>query len=470
MAPPRKLTKAGSRPPTSQLGAVLGGAFSPAGLAPWSEFVDTDEWTPELQWPRSVDTYNKMRADTQLAGLYWGTVLPILHFNWMVNPNGADENVVDRISRDYNLQIQGEEPRPQGRAKRRFVFKRHLQQALKAGIWGHYYFEQVGEIGDDLTWHLRKLAGYPPRTIHSIRVADDGGLISIQQNVGGNISATAPMGMPEIPVDRLVAYVWDQDEGSWVGRSWFRECYKNWLIKDRLMRIDAINHEKAGGWVIPIAPPGSTPAVEKELAQMSADLRVGEETGASIPAGGDVRVIRATGGAVVDSMRYQDEAMARRFLLMVLQLGQTQTGSRALGTTFVDFFSQGLVAIAEWFQYTFNEHVIEDDVDWNEGEDTEVVPLLTFEFDPELAVQDLVNLIGSGAIVVDQDLEEELRKELGLPRKQTGAPAPISQQEQRQMELEQEKELAEQAAEAAREISEREASQEPPVAAPAGEG
>jgi hypothetical protein len=38
-----------------------------------------------------------------------------------------------------------------------------------------------------------------------------------------------------------------------------------------------------------------------------------------------------------------------------------------------------------------------------------------FEFDPELMVQDLVALIGSGAIIVDDGLEAAIRKELGLP-------------------------------------------------------
>lgn len=188
------------------------------------------------------------------------------------------------------------------------------------------------------------------------------------------------------------------------------------------MRIDAINHEKAGGIIYGVAPQGATPSEQQRIMEMASDARVGMESGMGLPAGTDLSILRAAGTDVVGSMRYHDEAMARRFLLMVMQLGQTQTGSRALGTTFVDFFSQGLVAIADWFVDVFCEHVIEDDVDWNYGEDVELVPRITYQFDPELAVQDIVQAVDAGIIVVDDELETEMRRDMGLPAKGTPRP------------------------------------------------
>jgi hypothetical protein len=416
-----------NRAPTNELGAVLGGAFSPAGMAPWTRYVDDSEYVPELMWPKSVEVFEKMSTDTQLAALYAGTVLPIRHFNWQLDPNNAPDDIVQKLAADYNLPIEGEsnKDQPQRRTKKRFSFRNHLRKALYAGKYGHYFFEQVGEVtdpskGGDGLWHLRKLAERPPKTIQNILVAPDGGLVSIGQNVSQGMSMNRSFGqLPEIPVDRLVAYVWEQEGGDWVGRSWFRECYRNWLIKDRLMRIDATNHEKAGGIIYGVAPQGATPAEQRKIQEMSSDARVGMTSGMGLPAGTDLNILRAAGTDVVASMRYHDESMARRFLLMVMQLGQTTTGSRALGTTFVDFFGQGLTAIADWFVDTFCEHVIEDDVDWNWGEDVEIVPRLKYEFDPELAATDLVNMIDSGLILVDDELETEVRKEMGLPEKGT---------------------------------------------------
>lgn len=414
-----------NRAPTSELGAVQQGGFMPGGRQAWARYVDDSEYVPELQWPKSVEIYEKMSTDTQLWALYQGTVLPIRHFNWQLDPNGAPDDIVQKIAADLNLPIEGEDSKfqPHQRQKKRFSFKDHMRKALYAAKYGHYFFEQVGEVREDGLWHLTKLAERPPKTISYITVAPDGGLVSVTQNVSpGMTSARSNFEMPEIPVDRLVAYVWEKEGADWTGRSWFRECYRNWLIKDRLMRIDATNHEKAGGIIYGVAPQGATPAEQKRIQEMSSDARVGMTSGMGLPAGTDLNILRAAGTDVVSSMRYHDESMARRFLLMVMQLGQTTSGSRALGTTFVDFFSQGLVAIADWFSETFNEHVIEDDVDWNYGDSVEVVPRLKYEFDPELAVTDIAALINAGAIVVDDDLEGELRRELGLPQKGTPRP------------------------------------------------
>jgi hypothetical protein len=409
-----------SAPPTTEIGGVLNGIFSIDGMKSWGHYVDQDEYVPELVWPNSVQVYEQMSTDTQLAALYAGTVLPIRHFNWMLDPNEADDEIVERVARDLNLPISGEDSKKQPtlRQKNRFSFHNHLRKAMYAGKFGHYYFEQVGEIVEDGFWSLRKLAERPPKTIQNIAVAPDGGLVYIEQNINPHNTTIRNLGeAPKIPVDRLVAYVWDQEGGDWTGRSWFRECYKNWLIKDRLMRVDATNHEKAGGIIYGIAPQGATPAEQKRIAQLAQQAKVGMDSGAGLPAGTDLEVLRAAGSDVVGSMRYHDEAMARRFLLMVLQLGQTQTGSRALGGTFVDFFAQGLITIADWFVDTFCEHVIEDYVDWNWGPEIEPVPRVMYEFDPELVVENLALMLREGLIVADDELEEEVRRELGLPRK-----------------------------------------------------
>lgn len=388
-------------------------------MYPWSIFVDEQEFVPELMWPRSVQTYERMRADTQMAALYQATTLGVQRFKYSLDPNGADSDMVAKLSADYNLPIKGEKVNQRMRSKRRFSFKRHIRLALLAGAYGHYYFEQVGAIGDgvngrqnDGLWHLQKLAERPPRTIQDFRVASDGGLVSIIQNVHNGSAQWAFL--PEIPVDRLVGYVWEQEGANWAGRSWFRECYKNWLIKDRLMRIDAINHERAGGVPYIEAHPGATYSEIKELNDMARGFRVGDTSGGAVPAGAKLQIARGTNSSVVDSIRYHDEAMARKFMLMIMQLGQTKVGSRALSTSFLDFWSHGLASIADWFCDTFNEHVIEDDVDWNWGEDVERVPLLVYEYEPELVTTDLAMAVDSGVIIMDDELEDFVRKELGL--------------------------------------------------------
>lgn len=434
MAPPKnKVASTGARAPINPIGGVLGGALSPAGNMPWawSTWHDTEEFVPELVWPRSIVTYRKMSVDSQLSALFKATMYGVMKFKWSIDPNGCDDVMVQKYSRDYNLPILGEKVNQRYRAKRRFAFKDHMRKAFYAGKWGHYYFEQTGKIEDkDGKWHLRKLAERPPGTIQDFRIAEDGGLISIIQNIpkGGTYWGQ----LPEIPIDRLVGYVWEQEGSNWAGKSWFRDCYKNWVIKDRLMRIDAVNHERAGGVPYIEAHPGASFSEIQQLNQMAQAFRIGDTSGGAVPSGAKLVIAKGTNSSVIESIKYHDEAMARNWMLMIMQLGMTETGSRALSKTFIDFWGHGLSTMADWFRDTFNEHVIEDDVDWNFGEEIDKVPLLTYEYDPEFVITDLKESIDCGLIEVDDELENYARKEMGLTAK--GTPR-ISAKDQAQLDL-----------------------------------
>jgi hypothetical protein len=422
MARPRSKTNVGAQPPTTEIGSA---GLQTAGVGAWSSFVDTREYVPELTWPTSCQaggTYDQMRTDSQLAALFFGVTMPIRRYKWMIDPNGAEQGIVDALSYDLGLDVKDQEPKPRGRTKNRFSHDAHLRKALLALIYGHMYFEQVGYIGDSMNlpsdgqWHLRKLAERLPSTLQQINVAADGGLVSIKQ-VGAGSQA------PEIPVDHLVGYVWDGEGGNWAGRSLFRDVYKNWLIKDRLLRVDAWLHERAGGIPIPIAPDDADAGEMEALAEFAAALRVGEESGGSLPPGTKWTMAKGSQSGVIESIRYHDESMARRFLMMIAMLAQggTTLGSYSLGEVFSDFFSLGQEAIANWYMHTTNEHVIEDYVDWNWGPEVEQVPLIMYdsEYDTNLPTKDLVDLINSKALLVDDELEDWLRDRKHLPKRGT---------------------------------------------------
>jgi hypothetical protein len=79
-------------------------------------------------------------------------------------------------------------------------------------------------------------------------------------------------------------------------------------------------------------------------------VRAGDNAGGAIPYGAKLELIRASGHLpdIDKFVRYQDEQIARAVLAHFLNLG-TQTGSWALGSTFADFFTLSLQAIAEDF-------------------------------------------------------------------------------------------------------------------------
>jgi hypothetical protein len=171
-----------------------------------------------------------------------------------------------------------------------------------------------------------------------------------------------------IPVSQLVAYVWlPTSRRRWVGRSMLRPCYEPWILRGRGVRIDMINHERAGG--VPGVETDETWQGENlsELRDLASAFRVGEGSGYALPPGAHLKLAKVGGTDVVASLRYHDESMARAWGSMVRQLGSTETGSRALGDTMQGMEAVVRRAIVRWFAATFREHVIEDWWRWNVG-------------------------------------------------------------------------------------------------------
>jgi hypothetical protein len=219
--------------------------------------------------------------------------------------------------------------------------------------------------------------------------------------------------------------VWRQEAGSWVGRSMLRSMYREWLVKDRTIRVAAINLERAGGVPVIEGPDGASDGQLRELAQMARQFKVSEGGGGAIPFGSKLHLAGANAPNAIDLLRYCDEAMARVWALMLIQLGSTQTGSRALGGEFTSYAGRAQRGFAQWVAYTFTRHVILDYVEWNLGPGQRYAPKLHFESArPDSAsTEEMVSLIDAGALTVDPELEAWIRGERGLPPKPAGLPA-----------------------------------------------
>jgi hypothetical protein len=379
-----------------------------------------DEPTPELRWPQSVWVYDQMRTqDAQVGSVLRAVTYPVRRTPWRIDPAGARPEVVQLVADDLGLPIVGQPPRPVPRTRDRFSWPEHLRLALLMLPFGHMFFEQVYRI-DGGQVRLRKLAPRLPKTIDEVDVARDGGLISITQCSTLSSEPARP-----IPVDRLVAYVLDREGGNWLGRSVLRSCYKNWLIKDRLLRVQAQTIER-NGMGVPLYEGAEGEQDLSKGAAMAQAWRAGESAGSAIPHGAKMRLLGVE-GALPDAtppIRYHDEQIARAVLAHFLNLG-TQTGSWALGTTFADFFTLSLQTLAQQIADTVTQHVVEDLVDLNWGE-SEPSPKVVFDeigSRQAATAQALKALIEAGAVFPDEDLEMALRQQYGLPARTSDDPA-----------------------------------------------
>lgn len=381
----------------------------------WSPPGTEDDPTPELRWPYSVAVYDQMRRqDAQIRSVLRAVTLPITRTDWWIEPNGARDEVVELVANDLGLPIKGQEPKPRQRSRDRFSWNDHLRLALLMLPFGHSFFEQEARLDEQGRARLKKLSLRPARTIAGFNVGVDGGLESIEQH--GHIDTSGPS---KIEVNRLVAYVYEREGGNWAGTSLLRPAYKNWLLKDRLLRINTMTIER-NGLGIPIYEAGEEESDLTAGTKMAQNMRAGESAGGATPHGAKMR-LAAPEGTLPDALpaiRYHDEQIARAVLAHFLNLG-TQTGSWALGSTFADFFTLSLQALAQQIADVATQHVIEDQVDWIWGE-SEPAPLIGFQ---EIGSQQQATaaaiklLTDAGVLLPDKSLEEAVRQQLGLPPK-----------------------------------------------------
>lgn len=380
----------------------------------------------ELRWPECLKTFDAMRRqDAQVRTVLKAVTLPILATQWRLDPAGADPEVVADIGEQLGLPVvgaEGETAKP--RRQRRFSWPEHLRMALLALPFGAMYFEQVVDFDEQARrYRLRKLAPRMPITLADIHVARDGGLVGIEQRPPAATWSVraSDAGRIVIPVDRLVAYVHEREGSNWGGESILRAAYKNWMLKDRLLKLEALTIERNGmGVPVYTNQPGATPEDVEKGRRMANAYRAGDTAGASLPNESKFALMGVT-GELPDprpAIDYHDAQIGRVALAHFLNL-DGQGGSYALASTQADLFTTAVKSVAEMVRDAANRYIVEDLVDWNFGE-TVAAPQIVFDEigeSPVAIATALRTLVDAGVIIPDRSLEEQVRRWLDLPAK-----------------------------------------------------
>lgn len=400
--------------PTRRQGAVLPARPDDnSSLVPgWSVFEAQARSirVDALRWPRSVQTYEDMTRDPQIQGLLMSVFLPIRHMQWYLDPNGAPDSLVQEISEDFGLALQGEDTPEDGQG---LDHDEHLRLALLALAAGHKFFEESGVItgnGPDAKYRLTRLDEYPNEGLQRIDVTDGGDLKSIRVYAADPV-VDGPF--VDIEADHLLSYVWDRRGADWAGRPLLYGLYRAWLLKDELIRGDATMHRRFSGLpVVESTIPDISEGTHNAAAAMAMRVRSGDTAGISMPYGTTLKLLGINGTLpdAIKSVEYHDKQMARAFMQMFAELGNTKTGSRALGATLLDHYALGVLAVAKWIRKSQMQLVNRIAVR-NYGLGVQL-PLIQCRQDDneDLPIDQLVNAIDSGLIIVDDDLEAQIRE------------------------------------------------------------
>lgn len=377
--------------------------------------ADALETVPDLTWPTSVQTYAAMRRDAQLAAVLGGYTLQLRRASWQLDGRDCRPEVVQLVSDDLGLPVAGQERH--GAARTRGVsWTEHLRTSLAALTFGHAGFEMQADVSSGQA-RLVGLWDRPQWTISHIHVdGKSGALLGVTQD------APFKQNAPQIRADRLVWYAHEREGAGWYGTSLLRPAYGPWLIKREMQRVLATSNRRFGMGVPTIewaAGTNPTPAQHQEAQRAASAARVGDQSGQSLPPGAHLVLTGLSGGTpdTLAFLKWLDQQMSRMALMGHLDLGQTETGSRALGESFIDLWMLALESIGDETADAATRQAAARLVEWNWGPD-EAVPRVTVSgigSRRDVTAESLQMLLGSGALAADPALEEWVRREYRLP-------------------------------------------------------
>lgn len=406
------------------------------GSVPDMWWWELTEQVPDLRWPLSLITYSRMpREDARCWSLLSAIGLPIRRTQWRIDPNGAEDRVVAHIAEDTGLPIKGDGggDKPKPRQRDRFSWKAHLRDALSCLRYGHAVFEQVYRYDErDGLFHLRKLAPRPQFTIRTWAVAEDGGLLWIEQDPPMGAARVVNLQPRRVDVSRLVVYRNEPEPGVWIGTSLLRPSYKHWLLKDELMRIQAAAARR-NGIGVPVATMSEKDSNSPKALTLITDyekiatrFRGGMSAGAALPYGAKLEILGVQGNLpdMQLAIEYHDKQIALAGLAHFLNLDRG--GSYALASVQADVFVQSVQAIADDIADVTNQHVIEDLLDSNYSIDVGAPLLVCDEIGSrqDATAAALALLVQAGLLTPDEALRAFIRQQLGVPAEELGATKP----------------------------------------------
>jgi len=384
------------------------------GTANFGGFIQGEEFNAEWKDIKAVENADKMRrTDAQVNASLLAVELPILSSTSRIEPASQD-NIDLKIAEFINVNLF---------MNRNFTWNYLLRHILKYLQFGAYVFEKVYEVVDSQIY-IKNISPRLPKTIRRWNQNDDGTLKEVEQ------FATRPdgsYGTFTIPNKFLVLFTNNQEGWNWTGTSILRNAYRNWKIKDTLIRIDAMRHERQGLGIPIFTPPEDAKTEDIEACEKVGEtLRSHEKSYIIKPHGWDVEFADLKVSSLTDiipSIKFHNTEISSNILAQFMDVGKTDFGSRASIHELKENFFLSLQSTANYIEDIFNEGMegrllIKELVSFN-FPNVDQYPKLKFSkianIDYEKVSIYLKNLADSGFVCPRLEDEVHIREEFDLP-------------------------------------------------------
>jgi hypothetical protein len=413
--------------PTMRTGVRLGIAsraraeYGASGTQNVYGMIHGEDYNSLFDGKNGLTIYDQMyRSDAQLGAATDIIMQPIRAARWKAeypeNPSAREKDITDLLNRF--LFESGEWPDGES-------WDFYLRHLLLRVPFGFGFVEPVWMYDEDeglLRW--KRLAPRLPRTVDKFLPWPDGSLKAIVQYVAE--PGTAHFEEREIPSDYSLISVRERLGDNYFGQSIYRRLYKHWFYKDDAYRIDGVRLDRYGVGV-PVAKLGEGYVLEgDELDEIELSLialRSHERAYLIEPENVTFRIMTPDGGkggadGLMDSVKHHNEQIVQGVLATFL--GDHSEGLNTNRTrTLADIFLHALRAEANGIAGDVRSQLVRrwvlSNFDITDG--TRIPPVTVSgigDMTPEQYSAVLAPLVAAGLITAEDDLENALRKMIGL--------------------------------------------------------
>lgn len=396
-----------------------------------------DELAPELKFPSSITTYQKMKSDPIIAGSLFMIKQFIRKVDWDISPAGGI-NATDSAKQKADIVRDS-----------LFVGMERSFDQLISDICsfienGFGFHEPTYKLNKDGEIVWKDFPARPPTSIKGFKFDKHGYVKAIEQyqvnNTFDTLSSLYSTTTKLIPYDRLLHFRTDSEKNNPLGRSILKNAYKAWYFKTKLEEHEAIGVEREMNGVPYLrcpseymnADPTENPeqyAVFEMLGHIVTNMRNNEQAGLILPSDVDengkplfsFELISSNGTRSLDTSKIierYDYRIAQSLLSDFLLMGSTSTGSFALSDNKVNTFVQSLEAYLEVISEQFNRKAIPILFEMN-GWDMSEVCQLVHKPVASATRSELADLLqkGNGYLTPEKGLENTIRDMFNLPHR-----------------------------------------------------
>lgn len=381
-------------------------------------YITAEEYSIDLQGKYGLQVYDVMRkSDPTIHAALNVCKQPILGANWdteAASEEPLDVEINERLHREL--------------FDRAINFPDVSREALTCLDFGFFVAETVWEAtqyqGKSYIG-LAKIASRKQRSILKWEIADGkDGITQIlpsgKAGLGGGVSI-------DIPREKLLYVVNDQEGDNYFGTSLLRYAYKPWKIKDGLEIMNAVALERQGLGV-PYAKKDMNGQTTDEaelikVREMLQQHRANESGYWEYPNSIEVGFTDMKGNTtkeILPTIEYQDRQILLSTLAQFLLLGANgSSGSRAVSADHSRLFTKALEAVATTLQQAFQRDIVQKWVDLNYSNLPNGYPKLVFSTISDEDVKETADAVAAlttaGVLNPDREVENRLRKLLNLP-------------------------------------------------------